>query len=284
MYSLFSVVPSSPRSCCTCHQDTRSWPLQVHKMASAVPYLLIIASALLLHFTLSRLPPPTPYRCLMLAPILFSTLATAITAKDASAFTIWNTFIGCIYGSNLALEAIDHVCITRRYLDPNAAKKLPARSKRLFVSASLLWTVDIICNSRSIGSPRQIKNVPYFNRRSPTFRPTRTQFLIFRSVRFVLCYLLIDFLTSIPSPSASRFSPEAEPFLTKLLAGQMTAVEFAERASMTMSFYLMVYVIQVTTYDFFSIVAVGLGLNNAGDWPPRFGSIWEAYSVRRFWG
>ena len=37
-------------------------------------------------------------------------------------------------------------------------------------------------------------------------------------------------------------------------------------------------------YRVLSIVHVGFGLSNPEEWPPLFGSIWDAYSIGRFWG
>jgi len=37
-------------------------------------------------------------------------------------------------------------------------------------------------------------------------------------------------------------------------------------------------------HTIFAIPLVGLGLSGPGDWPALFGSFWDTYSLRRFWG
>lgn len=37
-------------------------------------------------------------------------------------------------------------------------------------------------------------------------------------------------------------------------------------------------------YTMLSLVIVGLGINTPKDWPPFFGNVFEAYTVRKCWG
>lgn len=43
------------------------------------------------------------------------------------------------------------------------------------------------------------------------------------------------------------------------------------------------YLVLSAYHDIFAIIFVSCGLDEPGDWPPFFGSIAEAYTVRRFW-
>ncbi|CAJ0546763.1 Ff.00g013900.m01.CDS01 [Fusarium sp. VM40] len=43
------------------------------------------------------------------------------------------------------------------------------------------------------------------------------------------------------------------------------------------------YLILSSYHDILSVVAVGLHVDSPEEWPPLFGQIWQAYSVRRYW-
>jgi hypothetical protein len=96
-------------------------------------------------------------------------------------------------------------------------------------------------------------------------RPSSTQFLIFRTTRVLLSYLFLDFVTSFPQQDFQE-------------------VQGASLAAIVFGVWFTMYLVQYTIYDLYSIIAVGLHLSGVEAWPPRFGSLYEVYSVRRFWG
>jgi len=232
-------------------------------MAYLIPYLSILATVAILGYTTVHVPPSSPNRFLALFFVLPFVIVTITTAHNASTYAAWNSFIAGAYGSQFIPEIIDHICISRLHFDTKESKN---GGRGLL--ARILWALDITCNKRRIGSSRQVKNVPHFSSRNPCYTPTRRWFLIFRSVRFVLSYLLVDLLMSFPAPDRQ----------------QLEGAGFIERAGMAAGFWLITYLVQSAAYDFFSVIAVGLHLNGVEAWPPRFGSVYEAYSVRQFWG
>jgi hypothetical protein len=275
-------------------------------MASPVPYISLALSITLLHLILTHLHPTSIYRPLMLCLILTTALVTAFTATAASSIPGWNALIGTAYGAQLALESVDHVLLSKLHYFPSAtasvdttnshttagaeAKDSPTRRSGggahfgLPLPDSVLWTLDVVFNKRRIGTARQVKNVPHFRRSDPTFIPSKSRFLVFRAARFVVVYLLVDFLTSFSPSPAAQFAVEKVPLLSRLAVGEVAGEEFGERMGATGGFWFFSWLIQGVVYDSFSLVAVELGLSTVEDWPPRFGSWMDAWSVRRFWG
>lgn len=205
---------------------------------------------------------------------LLLTPSTRFTANGS-----YNTFLTMIFGAVLFLDAIDMLLLTRNY--PYPAKDQPATIWR-----KTTWTINLLVNKRRIGTAQQVKNVPRFSSRRPTYRPSKIQFLFFRSGRCILSYLLVDLITSLPrAPDAAvRYGDDKIPFVRSLIAGSMSGEAIAERLATTIAFWSLTYLSQSIFYDLLSVLLVGLGINDLSYWPPRFGPIAQAYSVRRFWG
>jgi hypothetical protein len=102
-------------------------------------------------------------------------------------------------------------------------------------------------------------------------------------VRFVLSYLLLDFITNQTVPDIEHFAFGKERLLHRIAAGDLSLADGLEVAGTVLGYSFAAYFAESMMYDFFSVLAVGLGISQVADWPPLFGSIFEAYSVRRFW-
>jgi len=238
-------------------------PNLLTKMVSPVPYFSALASIAILGYITIYVPPSLPNRLFALFTILPIVIVTITTAHNASTYPPMNSFIGGAYGSQFIPEIIDHICLSRLYFDTKDSKNVG----RGFL-AKIIWTFDIACNKRRLGSSNQVRNLPPFSFRNPHYTPSRNWFLISRSLRFVFSYLLVDFLTSFPAPDAEH----------------LERLGLIERFGIVAGFWVITYTVQNAVYDLGSVIAVGLHLNEVEFWPPRFGSVYESYTVRRFWG
>lgn len=63
----------------------------------------------------------------------------------------------------------------------------------------------------------------------------------------------------------------------------ITKRELAVRINETVSNFLPDYLILSAYHDFFAIFFLATGVDQSWEWPPLFGQISEAYSMRRFW-
>jgi hypothetical protein len=64
---------------------------------------------------------------------------------------------------------------------------------------------------------------------------------------------------------------------------RITKHELVVRAHGAVSNFVPDYLMLSAYHDFFAIVFMMLGLDQSWEWPPLFGQITEAYSMRRFW-
>ncbi|KAK4228846.1 membrane bound O-acyl transferase family-domain-containing protein [Podospora fimiseda] len=60
--------------------------------------------------------------------------------------------------------------------------------------------------------------------------------------------------------------------------------ELAYRVGTVMSYYAIIYVSLELGYRSMGLISVGLGITEAHEWFPLFGSVFEARGVRSFWG
>ena len=137
---------------------------------------------------------------------------------------------------------------------------------------------------RNTNTRYQIKGVPPFSSTSPSFIPPRKSF-VRKCLRDVLvCYLIIDACTFAgpPKDAGSVFAANKVPFLSRIT--EVSFEEFMVRVLSTLGLRLIVYCMLQMFYGLLAAVTVLLGIYEVRDWPPPFGAISEAWSIRRYWG
>ncbi|KAL2003549.1 hypothetical protein VTN02DRAFT_3439 [Thermoascus thermophilus] len=141
----------------------------------------------------------------------------------------------------------------------------------------------VACSCRHVGTPWQLKNTFRFSNSDPDYVPSRAAFLMQAAFKFLLCYLALDVLTSHSDPEISKkyFSTQKIPVLRRL--HEISAEELIVRTSTTIVIGIIAVSIVVVNYSLLAFLAVLFGFGEPRDWPPCFGSIFDAYSVRRFW-
>ena len=136
---------------------------------------------------------------------------------------------------------------------------------------------------RRSGTQREMRNVPMFSSQDPSYEPTRAVFLRHHIFLLVSCYLVLYVLVLGADPEKNKifFAPAMIPFFTRL--GQVSGEELAMRIFGTLGSGLGLFCSQQGIYSMVALVAVGLGLSEPRYWRPLFGSVSDAYSLRRFW-
>lgn len=145
----------------------------------------------------------------------------------------------------------------------------------------------LVLSPRGIGTKLQIANIPRFSDFG-NMLPTRRQFLWSRSRDFVWRYLLLDALSAVAvfyqhSGRGKDYLSFIGPDVHVLHFG-MGLKELCVRTVLQILFTLWTKFTLSFLYDSVSLVAVGFSLSAPEDWPPLFGSISEAWTMRRFWG
>ena len=83
----------------------------------------------------------------------------------------------------------------------------------------------------------------------------------------------------------SDFSPEKEVYIRRIFSGTITKRETAIRVWLVIHYFSCNWVIVTSLHYCFAIVSVSIFcLDEPHDWPPLFGSIKDAYTLRGFWG
>ncbi|KAJ5664634.1 hypothetical protein N7462_011447 [Penicillium macrosclerotiorum] len=158
--------------------------------------------------------------------------------------------------------------------------------QKLFLSDRLWYAIEQVCSPRAVNTPRQVKNVPahldYYTRRGP--RISRVRFLIRQTVIFMWQYLVLSIFQALARANAATQAPSLD---TRLARPELfpPLEKMAERVVPNLiSWFLMVRILIDAHYRFGSIVCVALALSRPEDWPPAFGRMADAYTLRNFWG
>ncbi|TWU75761.1 hypothetical protein ED733_002362 [Metarhizium rileyi] len=160
---------------------------------------------------------------------------------------------------------------------------------RLFTASSpllaKLWHVaELFVALRGIGTPWRIKNIPSQpGHLLAQARPKipRSAYLLRQAVIFAWQYLVLDALRLVSSVHSFRTessSAHVEHWYT---------FAAAQLQSISTSLFAWLFVARVlidASYRATSLLAVGLGRAAPEGWPPVFGSMWTAYTLRNFWG
>ena len=80
----------------------------------------------------------------------------------------------------------------------------------------------------------------------------------------------------------SDFLPSKEIYIRRIHV--VTVRETLVRSWLVFHFVWSAWATFTGLHNVISLMAVSVGLDEPGDWPPLYGSIYEIYTIRRFWG
>jgi hypothetical protein len=158
-----------------------------------------------------------------------------------------------------------------------------AKNPQSLVS-SVLAAAKTLVQTRGVNTPWQAKNIPphalYYSRRGMQ-SPERSLFLLRQSAIFFWQYLVLDIIQTITVQN----SPPSHHTRPLKLEWNVSLHQWVERGTTHLAIWFIVNrLIGDSVYRLLSIVFVGLGEDSPSDWPPAFGRISEAYTLRNFWG
>ncbi|PYI29206.1 putative toxin biosynthesis protein [Aspergillus indologenus CBS 114.80] len=193
------------------------------------------------------------------------------------------------------LNAVDLLVLSRVSFEAQKlwelAKYARATGERL---ARLRWALNIAFNYRRIDTPWEIRVLPRFDDAAPEYVPSRAGLLGRAVLHVAVAGAVIQGCTMETEDgnlgTAVALLPEAREALWPWANGATAAgwEEFGRRmlvrALFCLSFGIVGRATIVASYNVFAIVAVGLRLYEPVQWPPVAGSLWEGWSIRRFWG
>lgn len=141
----------------------------------------------------------------------------------------------------------------------------------------------VTISTRYIGSPYQARNVPPYSKLNPFFVPSRLEFLLMRSAKFIICYLVLDVLAQANQPERTPiiYGESYVPFFSRL--AEVTIEESMTRIFTSLFYWIGGYAAVQGYYTGLALLSVSSGLDRPELWRPNLGSLSEAYTIRRFW-
>ena len=136
--------------------------------------------------------------------------------------------------------------------------------------------------NRYCGTPHEVPHVPPFSYRDPTYVPSRGKFLLDKAAVCLVSYLVLDLAGSNSQPGKNKvlYSAEEVPlFGTRGISRERLQV----RLYTTLGFWVANYCVVQLVLGVSALIRVAIGLDGPKYWRPIFGSLSEAYSIRRFW-
>ena len=233
----------------------------MHQKREFKPFLFLLAWGITL---LSLVVRPSPYRGLLFIPILFICLylAYCTTSADiASNIAMGSTLFSQIFTS-LDLTVLTDVQNELRLV----GQKTPISTASL--SDRFWWGLRLLLSPRGVGWAHEPTThiLPH-----PT--TTRLRFLWDQLLRIAKYTIIFDVV---------RVLSFSNPYFQK---GGLSLTDAGLLwRSTVLAHVVTTYAGLARLYTICSIVSVGVGLTLPGDWPPLFGYLGDAYTVRRSWG
>ncbi|KAJ5372302.1 hypothetical protein N7517_004308, partial [Penicillium concentricum] len=172
-------------------------------------------------------------------------------------------------------------------LNPLANSDISCRAKSIQdFGSSLVAGFRLLAQTRAVNTDRQVKNVPshpkYYLRRGMQV-PTRARFLLRQLAIIIWQCLVLDVVQTV-SLHKARERALQEPASLEI-EWIVPKAQWAERIATHLSIWFVVNrLITDLAYRVLSIFFVGIGLDYPADWPPAFGSMADAFTLRNFWG
>ncbi|PWY92984.1 hypothetical protein BO94DRAFT_615640 [Aspergillus sclerotioniger CBS 115572] len=207
------------------------------------------------------------------------------TAIDYFIRSPWASLAGG-YSVMLLLHFVDIGLLTRWEFPPtNRRDKIAAESSREHSQGvsipswadRLRFGISASINARCIGTPDQVRNI------YPSHHQGRAAFL-YRTAGFaILSYVFLDFFGIMEDPEiGNRFLVASRVPIFRRLS-ELTAEEVIIRILFTASTAVALVSIQGGIYNLFAFTSVLSGFSEPQEWPSFYGSLSDAYSLRRVW-
>lgn len=166
--------------------------------------------------------------------------------------------------------------LDRRDLSPRA------KSSQSLVSC-LFSAARALAQTRGIKTPWQVKNIsshPQYYARRGMKEPRRGSFLLRQFVIIAWQYLALDIIQIVSAQQASQ-----EKDSSSSVEWNVPVDQWIERVATHLAIWFVVNrLISDFAYRVLSIVFVGFGIDPPSEWPPAFGRMKDAYTLRHFWG
>ncbi|KAK8021974.1 hypothetical protein PG993_012741 [Apiospora rasikravindrae] len=140
--------------------------------------------------------------------------------------------------------------------------------------SDIIDAFNTLWNMREVGTYRQISHLPEDSKvPKPGCGPQRPRFFLRSGSVIMVSYLVLEAITAIVPAAADCIQ------VPNTLLGNATA-----RVAGVAGFWLVVSLYLSLIYNILATSQVLLFMSEPVDWPPLYGAVREAWSIRRFWG
>jgi hypothetical protein len=146
----------------------------------------------------------------------------------------------------------------------------------------------VVFSIRGVGTRWQAKNTPslpaFYNLNGRV--PTRGRFLLRQTVIFLWQYLVLDVIFALGLQQDPDDAVQQHALGTEFMYLSATREQWQTRIFGSIFAHLLAgrVLIDIFSHRFISIIAVALRIHSPADWPPAFGSMLDAYTIRNYWG
>ncbi|KUI57319.1 hypothetical protein VP1G_10876 [Cytospora mali] len=146
----------------------------------------------------------------------------------------------------------------------------------------LLFGINTVNSQRNVLTAERVRNIPPFEKSDPNYIPSRVWFIVSRGTVAFVSLLAVDLLTSgVSDPSGNPFQYAQE----KASLFRFGSVKgWQQRAIVTLGQWIGLYTVTTWIHSTIAVVTVAVGVYSPEGWPPLYGSIFDVWSLRRFWG
>ncbi|EFR01714.1 hypothetical protein MGYG_04717 [Nannizzia gypsea CBS 118893] len=249
---------------------------------------VVTGSALAVGFTR-----PSSILRLAVAPVLaLCSFRCTTTSIDYMVRSPWAALVGA-YSVTFFLHYLD-IALLRGWsfefggpsIDPGTGHNIAEYTKKDRADNSwerLKFGFAATFSFRHIGTPYQVKNVPRFSKKNPEYVPSRSRFLLWTGFIFTASYVFLDLVTFKVDidTNLKYFTPKNIPFFTRL--PNISRDEIVMRVISTAISGITMTCIQRGIYSLVAFVSVFLAISEPREWPPFYGPVSQAFSLRRAW-
>lgn len=138
--------------------------------------------------------------------------------------------------------------------------------------------IGLLWNLRRVNTRWQVKKTPST---AELQKQSRISFVLGRVAITLAIYLFVDAIISLPPPDLAMVQADKA---TLFSLHTLSLDDAIFRTVTTISYWLSTAIVNLFMINTAAIVSVLLGLSKPADCPPLYGSVFESYTVRRFWG
>ena len=179
----------------------------------------------------------------------------------------------------------DHPSTWNRSEERNAAHQanISAKSKPT-VRRRLQFGWSISLQSRFPRTRWPVKNIPPFSYKDPSYVPSRASFTARNTLKCLFYIAIVRAVTRVGDPAENpiQFDSDRISLISRL--NSVSETELSTRFGAVLGYFALHYFVVDLLYSLLGTLTVALRISSVEDWPPVFGSMSDAWSIRQFWG